>query len=443
MIGNSDFQKKKILESILEEPSLRNRKLKKISEIEGKLNQIKKKESLNFEIFLGGSIAKGTDIRGSDVDVFLLFPEEYDPMRILKILKREFPNGREEYSEHPYLLIRQKSFSVDIVPGYKASSASDLKTAVDRTPFHVEFVQKNFTPEMKMEARIMKQFMKGIGVYGAESSVQGFSGYVAELLIYRYRTFENVISDARGWGIPQHLDKDGKEFKDANLVLIDPVDSDRNTAANVSIENLATFILASTLFSWDNGMEFFFPEKGHYEIPRNAVAIYFPCKKCNEQVLVPNLRRVSSVLKKELENIGFRTQYSSVFVDGAGYIILIPEAEQLGEAVLHVGPPVTSRNVGSFLDKWGRGTRYGMPFMVGERVCVLREREGRSFIEAVLEILPRTKLSGDFSSRKMVVISGEELSSLPDHIRKNFISPSLGKWISSVSGNVERNGPES
>jgi tRNA nucleotidyltransferase (CCA-adding enzyme) len=442
MMVNSALEKKKILESVLEEPSLQKRKLKKISEIEERLGQIREKERLNFEIFLGGSIAKGTDIRGSDVDIFLLFPEEYDAMNILKILKRWFQTGREAYSEHPYLLIPQKSFSVDIVPGYKASSASDLKTAVDRTPFHVEFVQRNFTQEMKMEARIMKQFMKGIGVYGAESSVQGFSGYVAELLIHRYKTFEKVVTDARSWRIPYSLDRGGKEFKDANLVLIDPVDEGRNTAANVSKENLATFILASTLFSWENGMEFFFPEKEHYAIPENAVAIYFPCKKCNEQVLVPNLRRISSVLKKELENIGFGTQYSSVFVNGGGYIILIPETDELGEAAVHIGPPVTSKNVLSFLEKWGRGTKYGMPFMMGERVCVLREREEKQFIGAVLEVLPRLKLSKDFNSKRIVVISGDELSTIPDHIRENFLSPSLGKWINSASGNVEGNGPE-
>jgi len=168
---------------------VRKKKLEKIAEIENILSGIKKKEKLDFEIFLGGSFAKGTDIKGSDADIFLLFPEEFSAFEILGILRREFPGGREEYSDHPYLMLPQNSFSIDIVPGYKASSGKDLKTAVDRTPFHVKFVQANFTKEMKDEVRILKQFLKGIGSYGAGTSVQGFSGYVAELLINRYKDF--------------------------------------------------------------------------------------------------------------------------------------------------------------------------------------------------------------------------------------------------------------
>lgn len=431
-----------VLELIRESTPVQERKLRKIRETEKRLEAIKKERGIDFEVFLGGSYAKGTDIRGSDIDIFLLFSGEFDPLGIIKILKEEFPNGREEYSEHPYLLLPQDSFSIDIVPGYSASTVRDLKTSVDRTPFHVKFVVSEFSTEMKEEVRILKQFLKGISVYGAESSKQGFSGYVSELLIFHYKTFAGLIDSARNWNIPLSLEGTGQKFKEANLVIIDPVDSERNAAANVSKENLATFILAAKFFSWEKWRDFFFSVSDSFSIPGNATAIYLPCKKCNERVLVPNLRRIASVLKGELENYGFRIQYSSVFVHKGGYIIMVPEAEALGDSELHIGPPIENGNVSFFLEKWGRGTKFGMPFVVGDRICVLRERRERNVSGAIAEILPRIKLAKDFDPKKSLVISGKDLISIPREIREHFLNPSLGKWILSSSGNVERDSPE-
>lgn len=430
MNKEAPYDKGKILAEVMEDPAIRKRKEETVGEIEVALKRLRKKEKLNFDIFVGGSFAKGTDIRGSDIDVFMLFPDEFDALNVLKMLRKEFPEGREEYSDHPYLMLPRESFSVDIVPGYKAPDEKDRRTAVDRTPFHVRFVQENFDKRMKDEVRILKQFLKGIGVYGAESSVQGFSGYVAELLIYKYGTFDDLLSSARGWRIPSILDGGSKEFKGANLVVVDAVDRERNAAANVSMENLATFILASSMFSWERWRDFFYPAKHDFELPREAVVVHIPCRKCNEEVLIPNLRRISAVLKGELEAIGFRIVYSSVFVGRGGYIVIIPEAEMLGEAELHTGPPVTSQNVKSFLDKWGGGTRFGMPFMMGDRICVLREREKVDAAKAIAEVLPKIKLAKDFDANRVVVISGKDIESVPEKIRKGFLFPSLGDWLS-------------
>ncbi len=431
------FDRKKILDSVLEKPAVRKKRLEIIEKISNQLKGIRKNEKLDFEIFLGGSYAKGTDIKGSDGDIFMLFPEEFDAFEILKVLRKNFPEGIEEYSDHPYLTLPQDSFSVDIVPGYKASTGRDLRTAVDRTPFHVKFVKENFTEEMKNEVRILKQFLKGIGAYGSESSVQGFSGYVAELLIHHYKTFDEVVSKARGWKIPSVLSQGTKVFDAANLVMVDPVDSGRNAAANVSAENLATFILASNLFSWEKWRDFFYPPKQDFCLPREAVVVFMPCRKCNEEVLVPNLRRISSVLKSELENLDFRVVYSSVFVQNGGYIVIIPESNRMGEAQLHIGPPVTSPNIEPFLKKWKNGTKYGPPFVIGDRVCVLREREEREISESIAKIIPRVKLSKDFDPNKILVISGPDLGSVPEVIAKRFLFPSLGKWTKNQSGDIQ------
>jgi len=210
------------------------------------------------------------------------------------------------------------------------------------------------------------------------------------------------------------------------------VDSDRNVAANVSIENLSTFILASGLFTWEKWKDFFFPEKKEFSFPKEAVVVFIPCRKCNEEVLIPNLRRISSVLRGELESIGFRVIFSSVFVEKGGYIVVVPDAVKLGQASLHIGPPVTSQNIRSFLKKWKDGTPFGMPFMVGDRVCVLREREVDDISHAIAGILPKIKLSSDFDQNRMIVISGKDLGKVPASVRNGFLFPSLGKWVGNL-----------
>ena len=431
-----------ILFAIKEPEEVRHAKLGEIEKIVSQLNEMKKSEGMEFEVFVGGSLAKGTDIKGSDADIFLLFNGNFDPLGVVKGLRKIFPEGKEEYSEHPYITIERNGLSVDIVPGYKTSSPDKMKTSVDRTPLHVEFVRKKFDEEMKDEARMLKQFLKGIGAYGAESSVRGMSGYVAELLIYHYGTFENVLKEASKWRIPVVIGEESERFKGANMVLIDPVDTDRNAAANVSEENLATFILAANLFSWERWKDFFFPKIRYFSIPDGAVAVRFTCKKCNPEVIIPNLKRISDILKKELEVSGFRIQYSSVFLDGNGYILLVPETMELGDAEIHIGPPVNSRNVLSFLDKWGSGTKFGMPFVMGQRICVLRERKIRRIEEAVADIIPRIKLSRDLDPKKTLVISGEDIGALPEKLRNGIVFPSLGDWANPRSGDIKRDYPE-
>lgn len=428
--------KEDLLKRISESRVVKRKKNRALKEVEEKLESIKTRNKLNYDIFLGGSFAKGTDIKGSDIDVFLLFPDNFDPYALLKLLRKEFPEGTEEYSDHPYLVVPHDSFSIDLVPGYKLGLSEKLVTAVDRTPLHVNFVKNNFTEEMKDEAKILKQFLKGIGVYGAESSVQGFSGYVAELMIYRYGSFDKTLEGASKWIAPVRLANGTNKFENANIAIIDPVDSGRNASANVSKENLSTFILAARLFSWKNWKNFFFPTKGKHILPENAVAIFIPCKRCNEETLIPNLRRIGSVLKRELEAIDFRIIYSSVFMEKGGFIMIIPETTSLGEVEIHYGPPVTSLNVTQFIEKWSRGTKYGMPFVMGDRICVLRKRKTTDISQAIADVIPRVKLSKDFDTDKILLITGQNLDSLPESITKNFVTPSLGKWIQSVSGDI-------
>ena len=50
---------------------------------------------------------------------------------------------------------------------------------------------------MKGEVRMLKKFFLQIGVYGAEIAKEGFSGYVSEVLISYFGSFEKTIKKSQ------------------------------------------------------------------------------------------------------------------------------------------------------------------------------------------------------------------------------------------------------
>ncbi|MEM1611374.1 MAG: CCA tRNA nucleotidyltransferase [Sulfolobales archaeon] len=228
-----------------------------------------------FSIELYGSIAKGTAISGDlDLDIFILTPREYGRewirenfLRLAKDALGDIPY-EERYAEHPYLRAKPGSIEADIVPALKISRASEAMTAADRTPFHTEYVRKMLSEEGKDHVRLLKKFMKGVGVYGAEIRVGGFSGYVAELLVITYGGFLEVIERASRWRPPVVIIPPGCDisesdarrlFKGSPFILPDPVDSRRNAGAAVTLKTLSEFIVASKLYLANPSQRFFEP----------------------------------------------------------------------------------------------------------------------------------------------------------------------------------------
>ena len=126
----------------------------------------------------------------------------------------------------------------------------------DRSPFHTRFMKKSLTSKMQNEVRILKQFLKSNKIYGAEIAKQGFSGYISEVLILNYKTFENVIKQISDIKENQVIGKTTKKF-DTSIVIIDPIDKNRNLAAAISEENIGKFIPNSTCFSRKTIIEVF------------------------------------------------------------------------------------------------------------------------------------------------------------------------------------------
>jgi tRNA nucleotidyltransferase (CCA-adding enzyme) len=374
---------------------------------------------------LVGSSARSTWLAGDrDIDLFVQFPPDLEREQLeqygLEVGYAVLPGGHEEYAEHPYVKGEYDGFEVDLVPCYDVGSATEIRSAVDRTPFHDAYLQARFTPELAEAARLFKRFTKGIGVYGSNLRTQGFSGYLVELLILEFGGFRQLIEAAAEWHPPVQFDLRGDggpaeippeeaaaaTFDDA-LVVIDPTDPDRNVAAVLSEANLARFQHYCRELLSDPREELFFPERPapmdaetvREHLDRRAshpVAVVFEPPDIVEDQLYPQLRRSLVGIRGELGRCGFDPLRAATFAnsqdgdsEGAGndstdeadsaVLLVETSVAELPAVVRHLGPPVhVGEHAHSFYDRYAEDeTVYG-PFVDGNRYVVERERDHRT-----------------------------------------------------------------
>jgi tRNA nucleotidyltransferase (CCA-adding enzyme) len=145
-------------------------------------------EGISAKVRVEGSVAKDTWLsENPDIDVFMRLPTSIPRSNLgdigLKIAKKAAGDAEqlERFAEHPYLEIFTEGFRVDIVPCYD-TKPGEWQSATDRTPYRTDYIKTRLAEELHGEVRLLKRFMQGIGVYGAEIKVGGFSGYLCELL---------------------------------------------------------------------------------------------------------------------------------------------------------------------------------------------------------------------------------------------------------------------
>lgn len=312
-----------------------------------------------------GSVAKGTWLSGErDVDIFIVLDSSYDRDAIpsvLEVVKGYLSTGWvEAYAEHPYLRARIDEFQVDFVPCFRIGPGEPLKSATDRTPLHTAYVKKNLKPKQLDEVRLLKRFMKGVGVYGAELKISGFSGYLSELLIIHYGSFETLLEAAANWRrgtiIQLQVGLDPRELRRrfvAPLIVVDPVDPNRNVAAPVSEDSFWTFVAASRGFLKEPEELYFYPpdiETSTGEVLEavrrrgsDLLFIVIPDREVDvPDILWGQLYKAKKILEGLLERWGFKVLRSAVWSDETSRHILLYELEtsRLPEIERHMGPPV-------------------------------------------------------------------------------------------------------
>lgn len=338
------------------------------------------------DAILGGSFAKDTWLPGlADLDIFLRMDVGTSEGRFREIglavgteATKGFTAGK-KYAQHPYTEATVEGVRVNIVPCY-AVKEKEWKSAADRSPFHVELVRK-LPDEQKAQIRILKLFMAGVGVYGAEIEVQGFSGYVAEVLIIKHADVLSVLR--RFADIRPHS-------RDRLFTLPDPVDRGRDLAIAISREKLGTMVLAAREFLRRPETAYFGQMKVriHPSLRRSVIAVVFSHRQLSEDILWGELRKTLRHLITHIEARGFKIARSLSASNNStsSAFLLIPEFTNLPVLEQRVGPPVNRRkDLEAFMSSNSRSAK--LLWVDAEaRVRLLQQRRHTTLSKLLSEI---------------------------------------------------------
>jgi tRNA nucleotidyltransferase (CCA-adding enzyme) len=284
-------------------------------------------------------------------------------------------------------------------------------SATDRTPFHTDYVKKRLNKTLRNEVRLLKKFMQGIKVYGAEIKTGGFSGYLCELLILRYKSFtETLQALARCTrrmvvDIGNYYAEREKELQllfTEPLVMIDPVDKGRNVASAVRPQRLYTFIGAARAFLKAPSAGFFYPPKARAlsaEALRQkmenrgsaCVFLTFAAVEAVPDVLWGQLYRTQRSLRKLVELNDFKVLRDAVWSDEKILNVFVFELEQrvLPSVKRHLGPPFErEKECEDFLAKYvHNGNVVSGPYIDDGRWVVELQRKFTDAVELLREKL--------------------------------------------------------
>ncbi|PIT85074.1 CCA tRNA nucleotidyltransferase [Candidatus Micrarchaeota archaeon CG10_big_fil_rev_8_21_14_0_10_59_7] len=357
-----------------------------------------------------GSAARDTGLRGSkDIDLFVSFPRSFSKEEIVaktfraarRALKAKW---EKHYAEHPYLQAQHGAFRIEVIPCFETSPHEELKSAVDRSPLHMDYLQKRLTETQRRDVRVLKQFLKNAGLYGAELRIQGFSGLLCEYLVLNYRSFKNVVEAAAQWAPPVVVDMEGHYAERRHpfaepLVVIDAIDKNRNAAAVISETNLYKFIALCRAFRAKPSASFFFGKRKKHpagEIARAlknrgtaVVVLKIAAPKLVEDILYPQLHKTERALARHLTLQDFRVLGTASFVSGgnAFFVVECESAERPRLKRLR-GPPMSSAKAVADFVRAHKGAHRG-PYIEGGRVFAERSRAA-TFLETELKALLRS-----------------------------------------------------
>lgn len=293
---------------------------------------------------------------------------------------------------------------------------------------------------MKSEVRVLKKFLKSIGIYGSQISVSGFSGYVTEVLILKYGSFRNVLQTFAEL-TPNYIvsldspDQSLIEKFRSPITIIDPIDSNRNLGAAISAECLAKFVLASRLFLKAPSTKFFMTSsksntKIVSDIKSNLLIIDFKIQMRSPDILWGQLKKRLTSISKQLANAGFEIIKKFCYTDEqehATFIFMI-KYTNLSKINLNVGPKIFLKNeTDSFIKK--RAEKSIMTWTDDMTIVSIEEREKTSIKEHTNQIIQNnfesgkpTGISQDLKNGYSIYIGNEKKLS-------NFISNAINHMI--------------
>lgn len=374
-------------------------------------------EGIQARVRVEGSVAKDTWLSEEpDIDIFVrvptTIPREAFGTRCLQIARKATEGFKkvERFAEHPYLEARVQDTIVNIVPCYQVEQG-EWRSATDRTPFHTDYIKARLNEDVCTEIRLLKQFMKGVGVYGAEIKVGGFSGYLCELLVLSCDSFVHVLESFADWKGRRTIDYEGfykgqeedlETIFEEPLAVVDPIDKGRNVAAAVRQERLNEFVVAAREFLKNPSLEFFYPSEivalSTQELvdtleTRGSKVVFVRFGKVDAvpDVLWGQLYKSQRSLRRMLQRHDFTIIRDSAWSDEEDLNVFIFEMESRSLPLIrrHWGPPIRKREeCEKFLQKHsGAPHAVSGPRVEKGRWVVEIKREYRDAVDLLTEKL--------------------------------------------------------
>ncbi len=393
---------------------------------------------------LAGSITRDTWLpEKNEFDVFVLFPEnvkekqmESAGLQVGKVVMAKLKGTHDiQYAEHPYVAGKVGNIGIDIVPCYEIASTEHLKSAVDRTPFHVRYIEKKLPLSLSNEVRLLKKFLASNDMYGADAKASGYSGYVCELLMIAYRSFLGVLKAAEKWKPGEIIDLEKaytkqdepklvSMFKDQPLILIDPTDRKRNTAAAVSAYNFFKFKKFAKMFLDSPSLEMLLgreikpiteAELIQWQMQRRTevLVIKFIPPKVVPDILWPQMRKFGERLQSILEEAKYEFKVLSrdVFTDETfiAAVVLEMEVSKLPSVQKRIGPSIfDQKDSENFLSKY-KDMAVGGPYT----------EDGAWAVEIKREFMAARDKLVDSLSKPLDILKAK---GIPNHIAERIVN---------------------
>ena len=236
---------------------------------------------IDATIFIGGSYGKGTGIKKKmcDIDIYLIFRKTYDQKDYPKLTKKIFnfiKNKKIIHGSRDYLKIPVFPWLFfEIVPVQKTRKNKGGVNITDLSFAHVQYLKQKIKKKNIIDGiKLAKAFCIANKTYGAESYVNGFSGYALELLVYYYGGFEKFLKGIikkRKKKLVIDIENDYKnldpllEINGSKLgspvILIDPTFKSRNVLAALSESTFKKFVETAEAFLKKPSKKFFHQKK--------------------------------------------------------------------------------------------------------------------------------------------------------------------------------------
>jgi len=380
-----------------------------------KVNDSIKKNKINAEAVIGGSLAKGTFLKGDhDVDIFVKFSKEYENEILSDLLEKillPIKPGRVHGSRDYFVKVIRK-MKYEIIPVYEIASADEIVNTTDASILHFKWLGKQSAknPKIRDEIRLAKAFCKSAGVYGAESYIKGFSGHVLDILVVYYGSFMNLIKNCAKWKKPQVIDINnvykGEALEKLNrsktispLVLIDPIQQDRNAAAALGDEMFFRLVERAKSFLKNPSEKFFAREEFSLKKIRkkNTIIIEAIALKGKKDIVGSKLLHAFDGIKKQLQLNGFEIPSSGWHWNEKAYFWFKMKKMKIPKKYVHDGPPVKAvKNVEMFRKK------YKSTFVKEKWLYANVERKSTDAKEMAANILKIDFIKKNFKSAKIL-----------------------------------------